>query len=1152
MKGCYANLFKLFLLVLIPGLSGVSLQAQDTTVVQTFTFSDITKRRGTYVFPDDTHKWRKILMYYTLKCDPATTADNFACGEWDYLTYNYIYDHTGQFDSVEVNHPQFLLGGEDIASAQHSTNPIYHYYQSWQIFRVIDSVIAETNHLIGTGTQPSDIILGAAQAQRKVQFLVPASELNAAGLTPGNIDRMRWDITSLGDSLKHLTVRIKITALNQLDEFDNDNFTTVYSRNTAFATAGMNTLDFSTPYNWNGISNMIIEVSYTNTTAGTNTMVNSEITADSNTVVSTGVDSYVDFDNGKYLDIPMNDYDLGDEITISFWSYGDANALPANTSILEGFDKFNNRVINIHHPWSNSQIYWDAGEGSGYDRINKSASSSDFSGSWTHWAFTKNTPNGTMRIYRNGNLWHSGTNKSRTIGEIRHLRVAKNRSNGNPWTGKMDELRVWDKALTQTEIQDWMHKDVTSAHPQHSDLLVYFRFNSATPVNEGNLSLTPYWQGAPAIRNYSGTDRFRNGVRTDVRPQITLVKGSYQSHLDTILVIDTVQAAPYSVIEYGVSGNSAVATNISYPWAEGYGYTFDPNGNKIDSTFYAGSNTTTNNTLTYFDEPFEIVDRYEIGRFITPYGIGLTLGPDGFTWMYDVTEYASFLKDTVDLSAGNNQELIDLKFVMIEGTPPADVVKVDRIWGQSKSVRYELLDNDSELPNVTMNLDPSASVFHVKTRLTGHGHNSNTGNYPHCCEWRDNTHYLDINGSEAAQWHIWQTHDCALNPVYPQGGTWPGAREGWCPGDVVKEHTFDITPQVTGNTVDIDYRITPVPGSNQGMGNGNYVVGMHLLQYGAPHHANDAEIYDVVRPNDWEYYSRTNPVCQSPSVVIRNNGSSDLTSLKITYQVSGGDPVVYNWSGNLGFLEKEQIDLPIDDGSFYLGDTMNFFTVTVSEPNGVADEYSDNDSYTTEFQLPDIYPTLVVNFRTNEYPQENSYTITDAAGVVVHNRDGNNLTPNTTYRDTLYLSGGCYTLELTDANDDGLSYWANTAQGSGYLQLWNHDGQIMRLFESEFGNKITHAFAIGTLVNVPDVPEDFSHFQLYPNPSQGEFVLELAGYQGPVNVQMMNMSGQTIFQEKINVQGSITRNYQKSLPAGLYLVRLEHEGKAKVKKLIIE
>ena len=82
------------LLLIVFGLPLIKAQnIGDTTVVQTLEFSDITKRRGWYVFPSDTNTYSKILMYYTLKCDAATTQDGYACGEWDYTTYTNLYQH---------------------------------------------------------------------------------------------------------------------------------------------------------------------------------------------------------------------------------------------------------------------------------------------------------------------------------------------------------------------------------------------------------------------------------------------------------------------------------------------------------------------------------------------------------------------------------------------------------------------------------------------------------------------------------------------------------------------------------------------------------------------------------------------------------------------------------------------------------------------------------------------------------------------------------------------------------------------------------------------------------------------------------------------------------------------------------------------------
>src|SRR3989344_6349792 len=78
----------------------------DTIVVQTFAFG--TPQNAWFVFPSDTTRFEKILMKYTLKCNPAQSPP---CGEWDYLTYTYLYDHTGLLDSTLVNQPIYTVNG---------------------------------------------------------------------------------------------------------------------------------------------------------------------------------------------------------------------------------------------------------------------------------------------------------------------------------------------------------------------------------------------------------------------------------------------------------------------------------------------------------------------------------------------------------------------------------------------------------------------------------------------------------------------------------------------------------------------------------------------------------------------------------------------------------------------------------------------------------------------------------------------------------------------------------------------------------------------------------------------------------------------------------------------------------------------------------
>ena len=106
-----------------------------------------------------------------------------------------------------------------------------------------------------------------------------------------------------------------------------------------------------------------------------------------------------------------------------------------NTSILESYDTVNNRIINIHMPWSNNNLYFDVGEGSSYDRIYTGASGSEIDGTWNHWSFVKKQSPGEMFIYKNGVLWLNGTGKDRNVGYIHRFIIGSNKNLGNNRTG---------------------------------------------------------------------------------------------------------------------------------------------------------------------------------------------------------------------------------------------------------------------------------------------------------------------------------------------------------------------------------------------------------------------------------------------------------------------------------------------------------------------------------------------------------------------------------------------------------------------------------------------------------------------------------------------------------------------------------------------
>ena len=75
--------------------------------------------------------------------------------------------------------------------------------------------------------------------------------------------------------------------------------------------------------------------------------------------------------------------------------------------------------------------------------------------------------------------------------------------------------------------------------------------------------------------------------------------------------------------------------------------------------------------------------------------------------------------DTLEIRAGNQQELIDLKFVMIKGVPPRDVVDMETIWRGDYG--HANIANDISLPPVDIPLNPNASEYKIKPELQDTG-----------------------------------------------------------------------------------------------------------------------------------------------------------------------------------------------------------------------------------------------------------------------------------------------------------------------------------------------------------------------------------------------------------------------------------------------
>ncbi len=1134
--------------------------SQDTTWVQTFTYDSISTRRAEFTFPAalNSKRFEKVLMYYNLKCDPLTPWDNFNCGEWDYLAYTRVFDHTGAYDSVQVDSVRYLNNYNSTPNYSYEAytgTRIDQYVSTEQMRSGASTTLYPT--LAGTGgnaNYPFDV----AGLGDRYQMMITAAELTAAGITAGDIQSLsvfipNGGITGTGEVLQP-RISIKPTTDATLTAFHGTGFTEVYNASKVSLAAGAfvdgeNELLFYQPFNWNGSDNLIIEFVYGQSVDPIGQSIQFEVnnTASDMAVAYGDRNGVIEFSGSNHALLELSDVDLGGDVTIAFWAKGLGNS-GVNTSILEGYDTLNNRVINIHFPWSNNRLYWDCGEGNGYDRIDQDMTGID--NEWHHWAFIKDQATGDMKVMRDGVLWHSGTGFTRNIGHLHRLIIGSNRNYGNYWQGMIDEFQLYNVALSETDVANWYMQEVTNAHPNWNDLMVYYQFDArkyAVDETANGYLLMPSEMGminfeeTPVITGAGAQDRIR----------VSFGQGTVSGAAAPVEVPRFELKEPEVVFEFGPVNHHMEIVDAFLAMPEGSEDVYDASNNVISSVSFSGTGTLNNSVVTYYEAPYEIIHDVEIGRFITPYGIGFDLGPQGFTWIYDVTDYQMYLKDVVDLAAHNTQELIDLRFAFIEGIPPRDVHKREPIWSDWRSYRYDNMDNDVNLQATQVALSDTSSMFKIKTRFTGHGHHGSVN----CCEWDSKDHAISIDGVNRFNWEIWEETACGDSPNPGQGGTWPYAREGWCPGDLVKEYDHDLTPYVTpGTTVTIDYDIEDVPANDQDQGNGNYVVAMDLISYSAPNFQHDAAIVDVLNPNNWEYYRKWNPSCSNPRVILQNTGEQPLTSCKIRCWISYGDFIEYQWNGNLEFLEKEIVEIPVTDLGWWRDyNGIQTFSAQVHDVQGASmDEYAQNDLKEVKFEAPEtIDGPFLTWFTTNNRANENKWRLIDADGNIIFEQTS--FTNTTTYQDTFDLAPGCYSIIIEDSDSDGLGYWySNQYEGetNGAFRIKLVGGGIVELFDTDFGNYHRYNFSVGFTLGEEE--KLLSHeVEVYPNPNNGEFDVELSGFvSNDAKLYVYDLTGREVLTQTMQA----TSNYANAhvdlrhVQPGQYLIKVVTKDRVYGKK----
>ena len=139
-----------------------------------------------------------------------------------------------------------------------------------------------------------------------------------------------------------------------------------------------------------------------------------------------------------------------------------------------------------------------------------------------------------------------------------------------------------------------------------------------------------------------------------------------------------------------------------------------------------------------------------------------------------------------------------------------------------------------------------------------------------------------------------------------------------------------------------------------------------------PPSVSDASIVNVTSPA-----GDNCPGSITPTVTIRNRGSSNLTSATIAYTINNGAPTNFNWTGSITPGNQANVNLP----AFTTTLGTHTFKAYSLQPNGVADPDPTYDTTTIQFVVSNgIMPNYTQDFDGGVFPPDLRWSVVNPNG----------------------------------------------------------------------------------------------------------------------------------------------------------------------------
>ena len=391
-------------------------------------------------------------------------------------------------------------------------------------------------------------------------------------------------------------------------------------------------------------------------------------------------------------------------------------------------------------------------------------------------------------------------------------------------------------------------------------------------------------------------------------------------------------------------------------------------------------------------------------------------------------------------------------------------------------------------------------------------------------------------------------------------------------GSIAAGGSTSVTlPSMTGYTAGA-HTFTAQTGLFNGLTDGNTANNAKTGNFTYTVATHDIGISAIATPN-----GTVTTATVTPSVTLKNFGTTTLTSTTISYKIDAGTASNYTWTGTLAAAATVTVTLPAMTGYTAGAHT---FTAQTGLVNGNTDITATNNAFTSNF----TYTILAACTNDNETANNTKTGAVTIVSNVAKNSQIGSSTDVDYYTFTTPNGSPKVSLKLTNLPFDYDIYLyaadATTELGVGYLggtssETIAYNGSTSTLpatyyvkvvgYQGVFSTTICYNLLLATSSTpfvrafngskVLDKGSIVENLSLYPNPAHDKLTVNFTAAEAKTYaINLYNGVGEQVLVSKTHFDiGENTTTLDVShLPRGFYVVKVQNGGQNLAQKVIIE